>query len=389
MLFFKAFNAIKNNLNALKATMYSLKNKNILILSPQRWDDQHLSKHHYAKALANRGNNVLFISAPQKEVGISYRLIAPDPEIPNLLVGNYYVPIPFNAGFHFPKLYNRINWLQIKKIIQKSIKNIDICIDFGHYRLFHNLNNIRAGIKIFFPVDDTELTPNSRGADICLSVSINIVKKFSANGIKCHFIQHGLSNVFAAYSLTKRIETNISFPLKVGYSGNLMIRFLDRQLFKEVIKNHPNIEFHCFGNNSASKNSSNDQEWEYWLKKQSNIILYGVLNTVDLSKKMQDMDAFWLCYKADGVYYHSENSHKILEYLSTGKVIISTPVSIYENMGLLKISSANSFLSDFISVINQIEMHNSIENQKKRISYAIDNTYEKQIQRIESLISHI
>ncbi len=41
----------------------------------------------------------------------------------------------------------------------------------------------------------------------------------------------------------------------------------------------------------------------------------------------------------------------------------------------------------FQKVISNLDYYNSPELQRKRKEYALDNTYEKQIQRIEKIIS--
>jgi exosome complex RNA-binding protein Rrp4 len=40
----------------------------------------------------------------------------------------------------------------------------------------------------------------------------------------------------------------------------------------------------------------------------------------------------------------------------------------------------------FSSVINNIEAYNSVEQQTKRINYALENTYEKNIQKINQFL---
>ena len=48
--------------------MDSLRNKTILIISPQAWGKMFLSKHHYAIELAKRGNAVYFLNPPGENI---------------------------------------------------------------------------------------------------------------------------------------------------------------------------------------------------------------------------------------------------------------------------------------------------------------------------------
>ncbi len=47
---------------------------------------------------------------------------------------------------------------------------------------------------------------------------------------------------------------------------------------------------------------------------------------------MKDLDGFFWCYDNDRDPNKGSNSHKIMEYLSTGKVVLSTLISTYTNL---------------------------------------------------------
>lgn len=368
-------------------------NKNVLILSPQEWNDQHISKHHYAIEIAKRGNKVLFVEIAQPGMGISKKLVNPVPEIPNLFLAQYWQPLPYWISYRLNQWYTQINWWQVSRLIKKNLGKIDVCIDFGHYRMFRDLRRVKATYKIFFPVDDfNTLEDLDRGADLNLSVSTVIVEKLQKKGIKCHYINHGLAESFAFKAATRLEKLDKEPPntnpiIKFGYAGNLMIRFLDRQLFKTVVETFSSCEFHCFGKCKLENPTSDDHIWFNWLHQQPNIKLHGLLNTDELSDKLQEMDALWLCYRPDNQNYHAENSHKILEYLSTGKVVVSTPISIYKNTQLLEMADHNTFVDAVANVVKHIEAFNQVERQRERITFALDNTYSKHIDRINQLLN--
>jgi hypothetical protein len=48
--------------------MTVLKNKTILVISPNNWGTMHISKHHYAIELARLGNSVYFLNPPNQEI---------------------------------------------------------------------------------------------------------------------------------------------------------------------------------------------------------------------------------------------------------------------------------------------------------------------------------
>lgn len=362
--------------------MKEIKNKNILILSPQPWNDLKLSKHHYASTLAKMGNNVLFVCAADAQIGIQLKTINPKDQPSKLLVASYKIPIPEIFKFKIPKLYNYLNWFFVKLLLKRTFGSIDICIDFGHHTLFNDLSKIKARKKILFPVDDFEkLKPDMRGAEIGFSVSKVIVEKFQNAGLNFHFINHGLANDFIEAQKGHIPTIRMSERIKVGYSGNLMIPFLDRDLFKQIIEENQQVEFHCFGKYDSVQNTAN-QKWGSWLKEQANVILHGMLETSTLAEKMQEMDAFILMYKPDGKNYHAENSHKILEYLSTGKVVISTPILLYKNSTMVETSKTSEFVADFKKIILTLSDYNSPNLIEQRIHFATNNSYKNLVYEI-------
>ncbi|HRP34176.1 MAG TPA: hypothetical protein PKV73_19900, partial [Agriterribacter sp.] len=87
--------------------------------------------------------------------------------------------------------------------------------------------------------------------------------------------------------------------------------------------------------------------------------------------------------------YHAENSHKVFEYLSTGKLLITTYLSIHHGNPLMLMSSKDKneeMVSIFCDSMQALEMHNTIELQKERIHLSLKNTYSEQIKRIGDLL---
>ena len=101
-----------------------LKNKTILLVSPNKWGDMHISKHHYARALAKRGNKVFFLNPPN----LNSKLFKKSYIEENLTVIDYY-PL-FRGKRIFPSdWYNFLIRFQIK-FIQRKIGRIDILWSF-------------------------------------------------------------------------------------------------------------------------------------------------------------------------------------------------------------------------------------------------------------------
>jgi len=96
---------------------------------------------------------------------------------------------------------------------------------------------------------------------------------------------------------------------------------------------------------------------------------------------------FLICYKPDYINYHGENSHKILEYLSTGKTVVSSHISLYSDSQLLSMAKKDrneELISIIDDVISNIEKYNAPDLMKQRILFALENTYANHIHKIES-----
>jgi hypothetical protein len=362
--------------------------RNIVIFSPQRWNHLYISKQHYALALA-RNNRVWFISAPEETPGMAYRISYPVADLPLTLV-SYKVILPDICKFKMPGLYKKVTAARLRSLVKQLAGKVDVCIDFGCYQFFNNLDFIDAEHKIYFPVDDFEnLVASKRGARYVFSVSTNIIDKFGRHGVPVSFINHGLADAFAKKAVS-RLE-RASFPVRVGgklrfgYSGNLFIRFLDIPVLQQLVERNPGVEFHFFGDTAFNAGNQQHAKWNNFLHSMPNIKLHGFVTPEALADAYEDLDGFVLCYKPDYKDYHGENSHKVFEYLSGGKVVVSTHLTLYANSPLLNCSPKDRndlLLEVFADTIANLDRYNSAVLQQQRIELALDNTYAKQLGRI-------
>ena len=157
-----------------------------------------------------------------------------------------------------------------------------------------------------------------------------------------------------------------------------------------MIRRNPLIEFHFYGNYVPDLQNTSHQQWDLFLRSVSNVIFHGLMGTKELVAAYKDMDLFILCYKPDLQNYHGENSHKIIEYLSTGKVIVSSYISLYENTQLFEMDAPGNagFLNIFNQVVNDLSTYNQLDKMQMRRTFAMDNSYVKQLERIENVIGY-
>jgi hypothetical protein len=357
------------------------------ILSPQSWSHIKVSKHNYALELA-KNNTVYFVAPPLFGKRLTYSRTSINK---NLVVVDYVIPSTRWLPFKFPVLYKWLLRFCLERILKKNhFPPGDYCIDFGCYQQFDSIRFFPSDYKIFFPVDDFEfLKPEMRGCDIVFTVSKNIQQKYPAG--TCHFINHGLTETFAAMAL-QSLEHNQwrkEGKIRVGYAGNLFLKFIDTHTLKSIISQNRDIDFHLFGSHVHNQDLAWQRDWNIFLTQSINVTLHGTLDTAQLAQEYLTMDVFILCYQPDYKNYHGENSHKVLEYLSTGKTLVTTYLSIYDTSELMVMSPKDK--NDelpllFSEVISRLESYNIASLMKARKIFALANTYGMQLKKMAAII---
>lgn len=377
--------------------MPSLKNKTILIVSPQAWGNMFISKHHYALELARRGNTVYFLNPPGEGNPKTRKVeIHPSGILPGLFFITHSLWFPYRLKFHALPLFHFLMSYQVKKIQKKIGSPVDIIwsFDLGNLYPFRFFNGIP--IKIFHPVDEP-LNPaainSAAGADIIFSVTTEILGKYKQFGLPGYFINHGVSENF----LLAIAGTNDGTAVRIGFSGNLLRNDVDREIFLQIIRENPDIYFECWGSyrdnhsNIGGVSDVNTQKFITDLLQQPNLILHGPVSTDRLSNEIRNMDGFLICYDIKKDQSGGTNYHKIMEYISTGKVIISNNVTTYATRpDLVRMVDSREDNRDlpvlFKDIVSRLDHFNSPELIRKRMSFAKDNSYQRQIERIEGIL---
>ena len=372
-----------------------LKNKVVLLISPQPWGSLFISKNHYAVELAK--SNIVYYLCPQPNVKTSSKKVEIKSleGISNLYIIEHQLFFPFQLKFHFSRLFHLLMFIQTKRILKKINRNIDIVwsFDLGNYFPFAFFSKVR--LKIFHPVDEplnNEAILSAKGADVIFSVTYEILSKYQNYNLPSYFINHGVEASFIESS--SFFSQQDKLQIRVGFSGNLRRKDIDREILLTIINDNPNVQFDCWGdfanrNNLRDAESKTTDDFINKLLSKRNVHLHGLLNPTQLADAYHQVDAFLICYDVAKDQSKGTNYHKILEFVSTGKVIISNNVTTYQKFPLL-VQMVNERTNNkqlptlFNQVINNLNQYNSIELQQKRVSFASENTYENQINRIDN-----
>lgn len=376
--------------------------KTYLLISPQPWGRMFLSKHNYAIELAEAGHAVYFLNPPTYKKFSTHLDIRVKEELPNVFLVDYTLSnTAYVLRFKARAVYDLINKSLVKKLNRLAAFDELWCFEpnlFSDFRIFN------AKRKLLFIVDQYEndtLKKLARGADGIATISSPILDFFRFSDKPKLLLNHGLNKTFSALAkerLQKGLTNTIQNPLKVAYVGNLLQgNRMDYETLQKIVAQNPGVDFHVYGpyeekeNTLGSTLSEGLKAFIEFLKQSRNVYLHGILPQSKLAVDMQGMDAFLTCYNYLTDYNKSSNCHKIIEYLSMGKACISNRIISYENTeGLLEMPpeyTNENLPALFRHVVNNLADYNSPEKQKRRIEFALENTYKKHIQTISRFIN--
>lgn len=378
--------------------MYPLRNKTVYLISPERWGKMRISKHHYALELADQGCTVYFIEPPTLDTqGVTIRQTDDHPRVYVVT----YKPV-FRGERFLPAVI--FEWLlrrQIRLLVDQIGRKPDVVWCFQSF-LFRNLSWFGAPVRIFFLADQFNkqgTPPEVDSASLVLAVSDTIYNRIRAGNKSVFRINHGLQKYFHA-AIPEALASASDLPAEshrtVGYLGNLRIESMDRDAILTVIEAHPELTFIFWGSyktNELNLGGLQDHDSDRFiaqLEAKSNVQLRGAFHGQELLSQMKEVDLFWQCFKLNlTVFSDGSNSHKMLEYLSTGKPVISQPLSSYKGSDLIYMMSPSDrdFPSFFSATLKKLQAGEDPALSRRRMEFAKDNSYAAQLRRIEEMLT--
>jgi len=380
-----------------------LENKTILLISPEAWGPIKVSKHHYATYLSKK-NKVYFLnpSLPAKK-SLSKFKIQVEKINDGLSILSYRNILP--KLNQFPKTIQKLIYaFQAKKIQAWIPEPIDIVWTFDPYR-YWDQGCWKVGKHIYHSVD----VHFSKGYENIMAQTSNLVfinseilranlEKFNQRVFK---INHGTD----IDQLTKAIEFKPNLPGKNKLKAGLVANFnhnIDFDLIGKMAEENPTIDFIMIGpyrtNNLGITDQTIFKEIET-LKKLSNVFFIGGIDSDQIKNYLDVLDINLVLYKESKTWSKNNtsrdgiiiNPHKIMAYLFSGKLLVSSFIHEYcENyQEVIIMSKANSELPELIKkAASQIDYYNGPELIQKRIGVAIANSYDNQIKKIGTIIQN-
>jgi hypothetical protein len=340
-----------------------------------------VSKHHYAMELAKRGNKVYFLNPP-KEGKIRVSEVSENLFVINL--PHYRMLNRMSIGMRKP--FHRVLAKKLAKIT--GVTNFDVVWSFNPF-ILQNLEVFGASVNIYHPVDlhfsELDLQIAAK-CDYLFCTSDAILERYSHVKVPKYQINHGLSSVFLDVKNNCDEFIVENGKKRFAYVGNLQSRFLQFDVLSQVVVENPDVDFYFIGPERKS-NFGEFKTFDYSaLKELDHTHFLGVLESAKLAEILACFDGFIVSYHSDNPVYLS-NLHKTLEYLSTGKVVVTNYIDQYKGSDLIAmVDEIDQLPEKFKEVVANIEVYNTEDLIAKRIEFAHQNTYPHHVDRIESIV---
>jgi glycosyltransferase involved in cell wall biosynthesis len=358
---------------------------NILLISPEAWDAHTVSKHHYALILAEQGHRVLFLDPPEPgRYGVVLEDVGGSPGLQRVRSGKVapglrWLPGPF-------RLLLEQRWLY--KLEQQAGCPIEVIWLFENSR-FYDLRFAGSRLKIYHQVDlNQAFHPEiaAHTADICFCTTELIRERLLPHSHRCYCLQHGVAIPKALSPLNTAEQKR--FPpgqIHAMYVGNLEMSYLDVELLTKIIELHPEVRFHLVGGYRP------DGHLFQQLGSASNVVWWGQVESATIPFILQHADLLMVCYQSQ---HHADqaNPHKLMEYLASGRTVVATYTSEYAAqrhlLAMAEPGSNDGYAELFASVLSNIQAWNSPSRIDARRHFAADNSYERQLERIQAHLHH-
>ena len=359
-----------------------IRNKHILLISPEPWSHIFVSKHHYALSLSRAGNFVYFLNPPAQEMGIS------GTEFPDLYVVSYrkFVKgLRFFPGW-FQRLAMRIKFTQIQSMCNVKF---DVVWSFDN-SVFFDFSFLPTNVlKICHVVDlnqNFQIKKAASTASFCFCTTERIRQRVLQFNARVTKINHGCN-------LPPETDANSwssSERPTALYAGNMRMPFIDWMVLKELVSAHPEVDFLFLGpDDGVSRASALMEAAKEAVLGSPNVRTIGKVGHESLQYYYRQADLLLIAYQEE---FHQDqaNPHKMMEYLGSGRMVVCTFTEEFVDVseaGLILMSRRNAdFLRFFDLALKNFQFWNSDALRMARQRFALENTYEMQIARIEKII---
>lgn len=361
----------------------------IYLNSPQVWSALKVSKHHYARALAARGHTVYFIEPPG--AGGSARPVVSAGPCNGLAVVNYRTFFPYALKFHARAVFDTLMRRQARRIVRAIGRAPDIVWDFDNAGQYADLSAFGDAFRIFHPVDD--LAPGARSAksaDIVVSNAQRYLDRLVSPPRFARVVGHGLTAEFidraraiAADPAAAGPPGDPDRPL-VAYVGNLEHPGIDWPAIEAMTARASQARFMMIGPFGERPDAGPPAS----LRARANVEFTGPRSSAQILTTALGVDVWLMAYDPSRDVNGGTNPHKLLEYLATGKAIVSNWAEAYAGTDLVTMPRTpdNATLPDLLAdTLGRLESVNALAERRRRAAHTLAFSYDAHLAAIDAL----
>lgn len=359
--------------------------KRILLISPEAWGKNFVSKHHYANYLSKE-HEVFFLNPPSGYAKFGNMKVKTTKIHDRLTVIDYLNRLPKLDKFSLSKQI-RVYKKQAKIILESiGITDLDIVWSFDPNRFF-NQAVWGAENSIYHTVD---FHPNSKyeseivlSSDLFLGVADKVLED-TAKIRKGKLISHGAD----IDGFQKDFEAHIpgTNNIKAIYTGNFH-KHIDYELLEDLVDENEHVDFIMIGptkkSNISSSNSIDTEIYER-LQAKENICFLGSVPSEHLMSYLKKCDINLVMFRKEFEKIHC-SPHKLMAYFYSGNITLSNYIDAHKNTPkniILMEPERDVFKVVFKDIVANLTEYNSAVLREKRKSFAIENSYQIKINEI-------
>lgn len=357
-----------------------LRSKRIVLFSPEPWDGLHMSKHHVSQALVARGNEVVFVDPPADVSSALETVRRGDVTVVRYrhwLRGVNSMPRFVNQWY-----YRRL----IDRIAERTGGGFDIIWTFDTSRMQWFPEG--REFKLLYLADHDILHMGGGlipSADLVLTTSQIVADEVT------HRAGAGVVNV--GHSIDPRWvrgsehlgHREITAPTDVAFAGQLATKYNDWDGFDAIAAAYPGMRFTFIG---PFDESFPDPAF-HTLRARPNVSFTGLMDKDSLVSRLREAHVLLFGFRSQLYAKERANPHKILEYLSTGNVIVGSYTMEYaKRSGLFCMAQqGGSLLDEFRNAMTRFHELNAPEARRTRLSVAQGRTLNDVLSRIETAMA--
>ncbi|MDB4403122.1 hypothetical protein N9159_00615 [bacterium] len=354
--------------------------KSAFVISPQPWDGFKVSKHHYAVALARSGWQVYFIDPP-RPFQFARRIQCQAAEVDGIQRVSYSLPVPGWAKFHARPLFDRAMRRHARRLTSE-LGTPDLVWDFDNSYQFRDLRPFGATKSIFHLVDQGLKGMGDKHADSCIHLHPSFCEWAGFDPSRSFQIGHGVSVDFIDSCATTSCTGSSDSVLTFGVVGNLAAKWFDWDTVLEIARRQPSARFVLWGPHPSVDRANGSLRAAM---ESSQFHFRGLSRPEDIAASSGEVDVWLVPFLNEALPGGPLNSHKILEYLSTGRVVAMTWLEAWEenpHVSMLEKSPSDSFADLVDKVAERLADLNSSRARSDRLAFARRRTYEHRLNAV-------